>query len=94
MSKQPKTLEEAMRNPRFFFWPWMTANNINEHGDLIVPAVYPKTQDVCFVEGSIEEIRACNARNAEINAMYVRDLNTVFDYRISRGMPILPSAKY
>lgn len=83
-----------MSNPRFFFWPWMTANNINEHGELIVPAVYPKSPDVCFVEGSNEEIRACNARHDEIKAMFVRDLNTVFDYRISRGMPILPSAKY
>lgn len=95
MKKQPKTLAEAMSNPRFFFWPWMTSNNINEHGGFIVHAVYPPSPaDVCFVEGSSEDIRANINRNKEIDDMYIRDLNTVFDYRISRGMPIMPSAKY
>lgn len=82
-----------MRNPRFFFWPWMDVNNIDENGNRIVPAQYPKSPDVCFVEGSLEEIRACNDRRDEIRAMYDADLQTVFDYRVSRGMPILQGRK-
>ena len=93
MKKQPKTLAEAMRNPRFFFWPWMGANNIDEHGKPIVPAQYPKCPDICVVTSPNEEIRAANRRYDEIQAMFQSDLQTVFDYRISHGMPIIPCEK-
>lgn len=93
MKKQPKTLAEAMRNPRFYFSMWMAVNNIDEHGKPIVPQEYPKFPDICVVTSSSAVIRAANLRYDEIRAMCSRDLQTVFDYRISHGLPIIPCEK-
>lgn len=89
MPTQPTTLTEARASRGFTFWGWMDANNNDGIGGKIVEAKYPPLPECCVVEDSLDDILAySDAYDADLAARE-RDLQFVFDYRISRGMPIL-----